>query len=165
LPQSEVAFEDLQDPFGKAHWPLNKGRDGCRTPMPWEAAAPHAGFTRGMPWLPLDAAHRVLAADRQERDPSSTLAFTRTLLELRRQHAALRLGSFDVERADDSLLIARRRHQDDVLWLAFNSGAAARQVPKPNGAREAVLTVQSARVQGAHVDLPPHSAVFLQLVP
>src|SRR5512137_313972 len=96
LPQSEIAFDDLQDPFGKAHWPLSKGRDGCRTPMPWEAAAPHAGFTRGTPWLPLDAAHQMLAVDLQERDPSSTLAFTRTLLALRRKHAALRLGSFDV---------------------------------------------------------------------
>ena len=58
LPQSEIAFDDLQDPFGKAHWPLNKGRDGCRTPMPWEADAKNAGFTQGKPWLPLDAAQR-----------------------------------------------------------------------------------------------------------
>jgi len=107
----------------------------------------------------------MLAVDLQERDRSSTLAFTRTLLALRRQHAALRLGSFDVERADDSLLIARRRHEDDVLWLAFNVGAAARQVPTPNGAREAILAVQSARVHDAHVDLPPHSAIFLRLAP
>ena len=165
LPQSEVAFKDLQDPFGKAHWPQSKGRDGCRTPMPWEAAAPHAGFTRGTPWLPLDAAHKVLAVDRQELDSSSTLAFTRTLLALRRRHAALRLGSFEVERADDSLLIVRRRHHDDVLWLAFNVSAAARQVPTPNGASETLLTVQSARVPGAHVELPPHSAIFLRLAP
>jgi alpha-glucosidase len=163
LPQSEIAFENLQDPFGKAHWPLNKGRDGCRTPLPWAAAASSAGFTNGTPWLPLDFAHRALAVDAQERDPSSTLAFTRTLLALRRQHAALRLGSFDVEQADDSLLIVRRRHQDDVLWLAFNLGAVARQVLAPKGAREAILAVQSARVQGAQVDLPPHSAVFLRL--
>jgi len=165
LPQGEIAFDDLQDPFGKAHWPLNKGRDGCRTPMPWEAAVPHAGFTRGTPWLPLDAAHRVLAVDMQERDPSSTLAFTRTLLALRRQHAALRLGSFDVEQADDSLLIVRRRHQDDVLWLAFNLGAVVQQVPAPQGAHEAILALQSARVQGAQIDLPPFSAVFLPLAP
>jgi alpha-glucosidase len=133
--------------------------------MPWEAAAPHAGFTRGTPWLPLDAAHQVLAVDLQERDPSSNLAFTRTLLALRRQHPALRLGSFDVERADDSLLIARRRHQDDAVWLAFNAGPTARQVRTPDGACEAILALQSARVQGAHVDLPPHSAIFLRLAP
>jgi alpha-glucosidase len=115
--------------------------------------------------LPLDAAHQLLAVDLQERDPSSTLAFTRTLLALRRKHAALRLGSFDVERADDSLLIARRRHEDDVLWLAFNVGAAARQVPTPNGAREAIVAVQSARVHGANVELPPHSAILVRLAP
>jgi alpha-glucosidase len=165
LPQSEVAFADLQDPFGKAHWPLNKGRDGCRTPMPWEAAAPHAGFTRGTPWLPPDAAHRALAVDMQELDPSSTLAFTRRLLSLRRQHAALRLGSFDVEQADESLLIVRRQDQGDALWLAFNLGAVARRVLAPKGAREAILAVQSARVQRAHVDLPPHSAVFVPVAP
>ena len=163
LPQSEIAFEDLQDPFGKAHWPLSKGRDGCRTPMPWQAAAPHAGFTHGTPWLPLDPAHRVRAVDLQEQDPSSTLGFTRRLLALRRQHAALRLGSFEIEHADDALLIARRRHRDDVLWLAFNLGSVARLVPAPVGALEAVLAVQSARVQGARVDLPPRSAVFLRL--
>jgi len=165
LPQSEVAFEDLQDPFGKAHWPLSKGRDGCRTPMPWEASASSAGFTNGTPWLPLDFAHRALAVDVQQRDRSSTLAFTRTLLALRGKHAALRLGSFDVEQADDSLLIVRRQHQDDALWLAFNLGAVAQQVAAPKGAREAILAVQSAKVQGAHVDLPPHSAVFLPLAP
>jgi alpha-glucosidase len=165
LPQSEVAFEDLQDPFGKAHWPLHSGRDGCRTPMPWEAAAPNAGFTSGTPWLPLDRAHRALAVDGQERDSSSTLAFTRVLLALRRRHAALRLGGFDVETADDSLLIVRRQHRDDALWLAFNFGAVARQVPAPKGARAAILAVQSARVRGVHVELPPHSAVFVPLAP
>ena len=165
LPQSEVAFKDLQDPFGKAHWPLNTGRDGCRTPMPWEAAAPNAGFSIGKPWLPLDCAHWALAVDAQERDPASTLAFTRTLLALRRQHAALRLGSFSVETADDSMLIVRRQHRDDALWLAFNLGAAARQVPTPKGARETILAVQSAKVQGAHVSLPPHSAVFVAVSP
>jgi hypothetical protein len=40
LTQSEIAFDDLQDPFGKAHWPRDKGRDGCRTPIPWVADDP-----------------------------------------------------------------------------------------------------------------------------
>lgn len=163
LPQSEVAFEDLQDPFGRAHWPLSRGRDGCRTPMPWESAAPQAGFTRGTPWLPVDAAHRALAVDLQERDPASALALTRTLLALRGKHSALRLGSFEVEQADDALLVVRRRHQDDVLWLAFNLGPAARRLPLPTGVREQVLALRSAAVQGAQVDLPPHSAIFLSL--
>ena len=36
LGEASVAFEDLQDPYGITFWPNFKGRDGCRTPMPWE---------------------------------------------------------------------------------------------------------------------------------
>jgi alpha-glucosidase len=165
LPQSAIAFEDLQDPFGKAHWPLDKGRDGCRTPMPWRADAPNAGFTRATPWLPADPAHRALAVDAQETDPSSALRLTRTLLALRRQRPALRLGSFDLERVDDTLLIARRRHGDDHLWLAFNLGAMAREAPAPAAARETLLALEQARLHGSRVELPPYSAIFLQLAP
>ncbi|MGK3810987.1 alpha-glucosidase, partial [Enterococcus faecium] len=47
LAQSEVPFEQMQDPFGLANWPLIPGRDGCRTPMPWQHDAPQAGFSSG----------------------------------------------------------------------------------------------------------------------
>jgi glycosidase len=60
LPQSAVPFELLQDPFGRPNWPVHKGRDGCRTPMPWQADHPTGGFTSGRPWLPSDAALLVL---------------------------------------------------------------------------------------------------------
>ncbi len=40
LPEAEVPFELLQDLYGRAFWPEFKGRDGCRTPMPWTAEAP-----------------------------------------------------------------------------------------------------------------------------
>ncbi len=36
LPEGDVPFEKLQDPWGIAGWPATKGRDGCRTPMPWK---------------------------------------------------------------------------------------------------------------------------------
>ena len=46
LPETPIAYEDLQDPFGKNVWPL-PGRDGCRTPMPWTRKGKHGGFTAG----------------------------------------------------------------------------------------------------------------------
>ena len=55
LEEAEIAFEDLRDPYGIRFWPGFKGRDGCRTPMVWEAAAPNAGFSSGKPWLPVPA--------------------------------------------------------------------------------------------------------------
>ena len=57
LGEADLAFEDLQDPYGIRFWPEFKGRDGCRTPMVWEADAPNAGFSTGRPWLPMPAAH------------------------------------------------------------------------------------------------------------
>src|SRR5690606_5593907 len=43
LPEAELAFEDLRDPYGIEFWPAYKGRDGCRTPMPWDPDERHAG--------------------------------------------------------------------------------------------------------------------------
>jgi alpha-glucosidase len=75
LPEAQVAFEDLQDPYGITMWPEFKGRDGCRTPMPWQAAAPHAGFSSAAKtWLPLDPRHTALAVD-QQAGPNSLLGY------------------------------------------------------------------------------------------
>ncbi|HVY60036.1 MAG TPA: alpha-amylase family glycosyl hydrolase, partial [Planctomycetota bacterium] len=92
LPEAALAREDLRDPFGIAFYPEFKGRDGCRTPLPWEARAPGAGFTSGRPWLPIPDEHRALAVDAQRADPASTLATARRLLRFRRERPGLRVG-------------------------------------------------------------------------
>ena len=58
LQEADIAFEDLRDPYGIRFWPGFKGRDGCRTPMPWEADRPNAGFSTAKPWLPVPEDHR-----------------------------------------------------------------------------------------------------------
>jgi alpha-glucosidase len=163
LPQSDIAFEDLQDPFGKAHWPRDKGRDGCRTPMPWLADAPAAGFSTGKPWLPADAAHRPLSVDRQQQDAGSMLHWTRQVLALRRAHPALRLGSFETLHADADVLVLRRVHGSDAVIAAFNLGRDTVQhelaaAPQPSGP---ALTLGGAALQGVRLHLPP-SAVFIR---
>ncbi|MFG3757291.1 hypothetical protein ACGE32_33640, partial [Klebsiella pneumoniae] len=69
------------------------GRDGCRTPMQWDVSA-NAGFTTGIPWLPLtdDFARRNVAVERD--DPRSMLGLYRALIALRRARAELSLGSY-----------------------------------------------------------------------
>jgi alpha-glucosidase len=64
LPEAELDLDALRDPFGIAYWPEFRGRDGSRTPLPWNGAAVHGGFTTGRPWLPVPPAHLALAADR-----------------------------------------------------------------------------------------------------
>jgi alpha-glucosidase len=139
LPQSEVRFEDLRDPEALANWPLTLGRDGARTPMPWRAAAPHAGFTTGKPWLPLGSGHAQLAADAQQHDPHSTLNLTRRLLDFRRQHPALRTGTLRVLDAPEPLLAFERGTGSERLLCLFNFGAAAQAVPAALASRWRLL--------------------------
>jgi alpha-glucosidase len=167
LPQSDIAFEDLRDPVGRAHWPRDKGRDGCRTPMPWEAGHPSGGFTDARPWLPSDAGHRALAVDRQEADAGSTLHLTRRVLALRRAHPALRIGRFETLHADADLLVCRRVHGADAVLAAFNLGQQAAthtlaDAPKPVGE---ILAINGATLEGARLHLPPGSALVQPLRP
>ena len=129
LGQSEVPFERLQDPYGLAHWPLNPGRDGCRTPMPWRRDAPHAGFSTAEPWLPADPAHAARAVDVQAPDPGSMLNQTRALIRLRRAQPALRGGGCEVLAAEGPVLALRRGEGPHGVIALFNLGAEPAAAP------------------------------------
>ncbi|MDF0605969.1 alpha-amylase family glycosyl hydrolase [Neisseriaceae bacterium TC5R-5] len=117
LPEAELEFEQLQDPYGIAMWPEFKGRDGCRTPMPWQQQAPGAGFSSANPWLPIASDHLARAVDVQEADPHSCLAFYRQFIHWRRQQAALLDGSIRFSDAPASVLAFVR---DNSLLCVFN---------------------------------------------
>jgi alpha-glucosidase len=158
LTQAEICFEQLQDPFGKANWPLNKGRDGCRTPMPWFSTETHAGFSHVMPWLPIPADHRKLAVDAQNSETDSTLQIARRLFALRREHAALRVGDFEPLQVDECLLIASRHMGDEALMVAFNLSPAPRLASVPSG--EVLFNLRGAKLAGDSLQLPPWSCLF-----
>src|SRR5262249_19758862 len=89
LPEVDLRRDQLRDPVGDLYYPLVNGRDGCRTPMPWDANNPNPGFSTAAPWLPLGAEHAALAVSLQERDASSTLAYARAFLKARKNLPAL----------------------------------------------------------------------------
>lgn len=121
LPEADVPFERLQDPYGIFLWPEDKGRDGCRTPMPWTSHAAHAGFsTAHDSWLPVPAEHQLLAVDAQEADSSAPLHAARRLIALRKTEEALRAGNMVfVDNLPDTVLGYWR---EDILCL-FNMSA------------------------------------------
>ncbi|MEQ8968112.1 MAG: alpha glucosidase [Azospirillaceae bacterium] len=132
LPEADVPFERLQDPEGRTFWPTYKGRDGCRTPIPWRADAANAGFGEGEPWLPVDPRHVPLAVDRQEDDPASTLNFARHFLAWRKRHPALVTGDIRFLDTPEPVLAFERRVDDGpVLVCAFNLGEAPVEVRLP----------------------------------
>ncbi|MBF0093478.1 MAG: alpha glucosidase [Alphaproteobacteria bacterium] len=148
LPEAEVPFENLRDPDGIAFWPGYKGRDGCRTPMPWAAAAPHAGFSASSPWLPVDPAHRALAVDLQEADPASTLSFTRAFLAWRRLHPALARGDIRFWEMPEPVLGFERGDEGERLGCLFNLGRESVSVRLPVG----VSPLGSSFLTGASID-------------
>ena len=164
LTESDITFQQLQDPYGKAHWPRNKGRDGCRTPMPWLHDAPFAGFSAVEPWLPVNPAHQLDAVDVQEKDADSCLNLTRRLLAMRRANSALRLGSYQTLHADDHLLLVLRRHDDNAVFIAFNLSDETRSVTVPEtfaAIHDLALTVGEASLKAHNLELAPWSALIM----
>ncbi len=92
LPEAVVPGEKLQDPWGKRVWPVWQGRDGCRTPMPWNDALPHYGFSNAEPWLPPAPEHQGYSVETQSAKDDSTLKFVADFIARRKSDPALRHG-------------------------------------------------------------------------
>lgn len=127
--------------------------------MPWQAGAPHGGFTKGEPWLPMSAVNIARAVDAQEGDARSLLSLTRSLLALRRNTPALRLGRLENIVADKALLAFDRIHAGERMRCLFNLSVGAVTPPSPPPGAEVILSVGEASPQA----MPPYSAMFLRL--
>ncbi len=160
LPEAELAFEDLRDPPGIAFWPEPVGRDGCRTPMPWQHEAPSGGFSRGRPWLPLPEAHLALAVDRQLADPELVLASTRRFLAWRQGQRALRIGSERFLDAPAPILALVRAAAGEALLCAFNLGAAPATFTAPGPVEPLPAAGFTSALEGATIGLPGYGAFF-----
>jgi len=170
LPQADLAYEDLRDPFGLNFWPEFKGRDGSRTPIPWTPSAPHGGFcaNSATPWLPLAPEHLARAVAVQDRRNASTLAIWRAALNLRRTYPLLKNGRTTHVDEDGTILAFARADKRQRITCAFNFGTDTASyalpdaggvtpigLPRPPGTPEPALS-------GSTLTLPP-LGVFLGL--
>ena len=85
--------EDVKDPVGLTGWPKDKGRDGERTPMQWDAAA-NAGFTGASdkPWLPVPPTYTTVNVKAEEAQPDSLLNWYKALIQLKKTDPAFAHG-------------------------------------------------------------------------
>jgi alpha-glucosidase len=160
LPEAEIGFDDLQDPYGIEFWPEFKGRDGCRTPMVWEADNRLGGFsTAAKAWLPVPAEHLGRAVSRQADDPASMLAHFREALALRRAHPVLRTGAMTPLVAQGNVVSFTRQDGAETLFCAVNLGEAPADVALPDGEWTATgAGLDLAPVQGGTARLGPWQA-------
>jgi alpha-glucosidase len=168
LPEADIEFEDLQDPYGIEMWPNLKGRDGCRTPMPWNSTAPSAGFSSSArPWLPVAKPQLSLAVDQQQSNVDSLLHFYTQLLHWRRTVPALVVGTMQLLPVHPQVLaFVRESGGQRVLCLFnFSDQPAVMNLPSEMGVATPIQQsgLQGATLQQGAVHCAPWGGLFAAL--
>ncbi len=164
LTEAYVSFEELQDPYGKEFWPKYKGRDGCRTPMPWTSDAPTGGFSDGAPWLPVAMEHLPMSVAAQDGDPASMLNFYRKLLAFRHAYPALAKGDQEVAVAsEDVFALLRRPLEGNAIYCVFNLSDIAQSAKLPQGNWTVIGDLGfTSELNDGQAILPPYQALFAE---
>ena len=147
---TDLTYDELTDPKGIAFWPEDKGRDGCRTPFTWDAAASNGGFSTARPWLPVKQPQLDRAVSVQDPD-EGVLAFYRSMLDLRRGQAALRTGDTHFLDVPEPLL-AYWRGNEFLCVFNLSAGNASLET----GAKLAPALAQAATLDGTSLTLGPN---------
>ncbi|MGH3835109.1 MAG: glycoside hydrolase family 13 protein [Pseudonocardiaceae bacterium] len=154
LPNVELPDWALQDPVWKRSGRTQRGRDGCRVPLPWEGNNPPYGFTDTPgSWLPMPGGWADRAVAAQLEDPGSTLSLYRQALQLRREHEAF-AGTELLWYGSPPGCFAFLRKEGGLV-CALN--ASDMQVPLPIGQ----VLLASGPLSYAGDALPPDTAVWL----
>lgn len=167
LTEAQLQKHELQDPYGITFWPRFKGRDGCRTPMPWQQDAHNAGFSKAdSTWLPIPREHRARAVDLQDSNPDSVLNAYRTFVRWRNNQPALRLGDISFHDAPEGQMLFTRCHEDQALLVAMNftdQEVVLDLGQLSTGSAIAGHGFTGARVEGQQVILPAYGAGYFSL--
>ncbi|MBY0433675.1 MAG: alpha-glucosidase C-terminal domain-containing protein, partial [Cyclobacteriaceae bacterium] len=92
------------------------GRDNARTPMQWDNSA-QAGFTQGIPWMPVNVNKENVSVDKQDRDPYSVLNYFRSMTALRKKYPGLVYGRYVPVQTSEEKLFIYERHFEQEKWL------------------------------------------------
>ncbi|ASJ71121.1 alpha-glucosidase [Granulosicoccus antarcticus] len=165
LPEGDVPFERLQDPYGIAFWPKFKGRDGCRTPMVWDHESEHAGFSTEEPWLPVSEVHKRLSVSHQSGDQNSLLEHYRRFLSFRRDCLPLIKGTLHGIVVIGDVLSFLRTHEDQTVYCAFNMGNVRVRCEINTDQKLSLMPGHGfdAELGDGVLEIPPYSAAFVQI--
>src|SRR5438445_897075 len=154
LEEVDLPDSDRQDPVFFHSEGRQKGRDGCRVPLPWSRGQPNAGFSDAAPWLPMPPAWDRLAVDVQAASGESTLGHFREALAERRRLAG-RLPQVMAWRPAPAGILAYSRGR---LTVACNF--LDRPTRLPAQGRLLFGSSPLIRVDGGVLNLPPNSAAW-----
>jgi alpha-glucosidase len=160
--------EDVKDPIGRTGWPKEKGRDGERTPMQWNASE-NAGFTTGTPWLPVPPTYKTHNVVDESKDPASVLEFYKAVLKLRHTNAALLNGSYTaINENDANVLSYLRLYQGRGVVVVLNMSSEPQNVKLELqkagfASTKKLLATEEGSSAGNEVSLEPFGVFIGQL--
>lgn len=127
-----IPFVYYGEEIGQAGSPGLSGDGPIRGPMSWDAS-PNAGFTRAAnAFRNLAANATTHNAQTQRAQPDSLWHTYRSLLHMRRQHLALRRGSYEAVRVDGPVLSFVRRHDTESVLIALNYSDQPHALNRPD---------------------------------
>ncbi|MFJ6637015.1 alpha-amylase family glycosyl hydrolase [Streptomyces sp. NPDC091376] len=122
----------LQDPTWARSGFTQRGRDGCRVPLPWSGDAAPFGYSPrdayAQPWLPQPAAWKTLTQQVQGEDDASVLALYRQALRIRSGHPALGDGTLQWDSSSSQEVLSFARHPGFRCVVNFS----ASPIPLPS---------------------------------
>jgi alpha-glucosidase len=160
--------EDVKDPIGQRGWPKEKGRDGERTPMQWDATA-NGGFSTAAPWLPVPETAKTHNVADELKDPESVLEFYKQVLKLRHSNPALLDGSYiPINENDQNVLSYLRTYKDQAVVVALNMSGAEQNVNigmSQHGfsSTNSLIATGKSSVKGDIVTIEPYGVFIGQL--
>ena len=167
LTEADIAFEDIQDPYGITFWPQFKGRDGCRTPHPWKHDEENAGFSTAKPWLPMSPEHQNNAVNLQELDDNSILNSYRHFTQWRKKHSAILYGDITFVDAPQNVLVFIRQSQAEKIIVCFNFSNQEQCVPTTSIGKKLIPlydhNLLSAGIENDQIILPAFGCFYATL--
>jgi alpha-glucosidase len=160
--------EDVKDPIGRTGWPKEKGRDGQRTPMQWDASE-NAGFSEVAPWLPVPETAKTHNVADESKDSESVLAFYKRVLKLRHTNKVLLDGTYaPLNENDQNVLSYVRAYKDQAVLVALNMSGTEQKVSfdwSKNGfaSVKSLLATGKSSASGSVVTLEPYGVFIGQL--
>jgi alpha-glucosidase len=169
--------EDVRDPVGRTGWPKEKGRDGERTPMQWDAGF-DAGFsTAKATWLPVGSDYKTVNVAAEEKESDSLLNYYKKLIQLRKENPQLRDGDFvPIDQANNNVLSYLRKTKDGKAVLVSLNFTASDQTVNVNLSSKGLSGKHAKTIQASyanagatndlsHIALPPYGAYLAQVEP
>jgi len=167
LNEAEIDYDQLQDPYGITFWPTFKGRDGCRTPIPWNSNEDKAGFTCGSPWLPIPQDHLSMSVDKQLAEEDSVLNSFKQFMNWRKTQPALIDGDIQFIETAESILAFTRKSEKGSMLVCFNLSNQEQSTKISRNDSTSMLLehgLASGELRDDELTLPPFGCFFATLL-